>query len=77
MPSPGLRGCSIPTNGGEGSGSAAERWQVRRAELSGAQALLRVLLSPQKLFNGEIPAELIRQHRTNEVIEVIRHDSVF
>ena len=50
---------------------------MRRAELSGAQALLRVLLSPQKLFNGEIPAELIRQHRTNEVIEVIRHDSVF
>jgi hypothetical protein len=30
------------------------------------------LLSRQKLLNGEIPAELIRQHRTDEVIKVVR-----
>jgi hypothetical protein len=30
------------------------------------------LLSRQKLLNGEVPAELIRQHRTDEVIQVIR-----
>jgi hypothetical protein len=30
------------------------------------------LLSRQKVLNGDIPAELIRQHRTDEVIKVIR-----
>jgi hypothetical protein len=30
------------------------------------------LFAPQKLLNGEIPAGLIRQHRTDEVIQIIR-----
>jgi hypothetical protein len=30
------------------------------------------LLSRQKLLKGEVPAELIREHRTDEVINVIR-----
>ncbi|HEY4971611.1 MAG TPA: hypothetical protein VII35_17060 [Steroidobacteraceae bacterium] len=37
------------------------------------------LLSRQKLLQGEIPAELVRQHRTEEMIKVIRQlvDGVF
>jgi hypothetical protein len=30
------------------------------------------LFARQKLLNGEIPAQLIRQHRTDEVIKIIR-----
>ena len=30
------------------------------------------LFSRQKLLNGQIPAELIQQHRTDEVLRVIR-----
>jgi hypothetical protein len=30
------------------------------------------LFSRQKLLHGEIPAELIRQHRTDDVIKIIR-----
>jgi hypothetical protein len=37
------------------------------------------LLSRQKLLKGEVPAELIGEHRTDEVIKVIRQllDGVF
>jgi hypothetical protein len=42
-------------------------------------ALMFPVLSRRKLFNGDIPAALIRQHRTDEVIKVIRQlaDGVF
>jgi len=42
------------------------------ADLYEADEARMWLLSRQKLLAGEIPAELIRQHRTDEVIKVIR-----
>src|SRR5260370_19507867 len=31
------------------------------------------LFSRQRLLDGEVPADLIRQHRTDDIIKVIRH----